>query len=92
MGIQKKFRIVDMEKPLYEALERLNTLIVYLNSNISWEEAVNYNNTLYHVFTPHMRHWFSYRPGANPKIDSYFVKIYDEFRKTNYVFDKEVQK
>ena len=77
-----------MEKPLYEALERLNILIVYLNSDISWKEAVKYNDTLYHVFSPHMRHWFAYRPGSNKKIDSYFVKIYDEFRKTNQVKER----
>lgn len=89
---KKKFRIVDIEQPLNEALERLNILISYLNSEISWEEAVRYNDTLYHIFSPHMRHWFSYRPGSNPKIDSYFLKIWDEFRKTNNVLNKEVGK
>lgn len=80
---KKKFKILDMEKPLLEAFERLNILIAYLNSDISWDEIVRYNNTLYHIFSPHMRHWFSYLPGSNKKIDSYFVKIWDEFRKTN---------
>jgi len=46
-----------MEKPLYEALERLNILIVYLNSDISWDEAVRYNDTLYHVLARGMRVW-----------------------------------
>jgi hypothetical protein len=78
---KKKFKILDMEKPLYEALEKLNILITYLLSDISWEEAVQINNTHIHIFSPRMKPWFSYRPNSNRNIDSYFLKINNEFKK-----------
>jgi len=77
----KKFRIMDLDQILRDALKKMYMLIVFYLSDKSWEEIEGMINSHYHVFGPRMEHWFSYRLGSNANIDSHFLQISKEFKR-----------
>ena len=78
----KRFRIIDMDQILRDALKKMYMLTMFYWSDKSWEEIEGMINTHYIIFFPHMRNSFSYHAGSNPNIDLQLQQIYNEIKRS----------
>ena len=75
---ERRFKIVDIEKPLYEVLRKISTLMLYFFSDKLPDEPENIVNTHFAVFGPRMVPFYYYQYGTRPELDRIIGQIQDE--------------
>jgi hypothetical protein len=75
----KRFRIIDMDQLLLEALKKLFILIMYFWGDPNQPEVdEQVINTHYIIFGKRMKPFLIYRPGSRPKLDLQLQQIQNE--------------